>query len=148
MEIITKSTEETQELGRKIANKLVSSERSSAIVLALSGDLGSGKTTFTQGFARGLGIEKRILSPTFILMRSYELLEGRYFYHIDLYRLEEKIKEELENLGAFDIFKDPKSIVIIEWAEKAKESLPENTIWLNFCSEDENTRRIEISKDF
>jgi tRNA threonylcarbamoyladenosine biosynthesis protein TsaE len=115
-------------------------------VVALSGELGSGKTTFTQGFAEGLGITSRILSPTFILMRSYELEDpGRSFYHIDLYRLEGGIKEEMANLGIFDIFDDPNDIVLIEWAEKAEGLLPEKTVWVRFDRINENERKIEAT---
>ena len=115
-------------------------------MVALSGELGSGKTTFTQGFAEGLGITSRILSPTFILMRFYELEGwGRSFYHIDLYRLEAGIREEMANLGIFDIFGDPNNIVLIEWAEKAEGLLPENTVWVKFDRINENERKITVT---
>lgn len=102
------------------------------------GDLGAGKTTFVQGLAEGLGIKERILSPTFILMREYGNL-----YHVDLYRLEEGIDEEVRNLGLTDIWGKKDNIVIIEWAEKITDLLPENTIWMNFEILDEG-RRITI----
>ena len=147
MELITKSPEETKALGREIANKITSNFQppaSGAVVVALSGDLGSGKTTFTQGFAEGLEIEKRILSPTFIIMRVYEL-ETKRFYHVDLYRLEDKIDKEMENLGLFDIFKGSENIVLIEWAEKAKEYLPADAIWITFENIDDVSRKIKIN---
>src|SRR4030042_4237719 len=110
MEIITENAEETKSLGRKTASDLTISHH--PLILALSGDLGSGKTTFTQGFAEGLGIKSRVISPTFILMRKYG-----DFYHLDLYRLENNIEGEIKNLGIKDIWEDKKNIMIIEWAE-------------------------------
>ena len=84
-------------MGREIGAKLKGGE-----VLALRGDLGAGKTTFIQGLAKGLGIRKTIVSPTFIIVRRYPVSDGRQFYHVDLYRLEEGIGKELENLGLTD----------------------------------------------
>src|SRR5258708_2304483 len=100
MEIITKSAKETFELGRKIGSHIKGG------VFALVGDLGAGKTTFLQGFAEGLGIKNKIVSPTFILMREYG-----HFYHLDLYRFEGDVEKEVENLGLLDIWKDPKNVV-------------------------------------
>jgi len=110
---ITKSDEETQELGRKIAQSI-----KPGIVVCLYGDLGSGKTTFSKGFAKGLSIKKRIISPTFTIVRTYRIRNhespvstseaGRAgimnFYHIDLYRV--KDEKELVGLGLEEIFED------------------------------------------
>ena len=101
---ITKNSLETQKLGKKFA------ERLTAGVVALYGDLGSGKTTFVQGLAKGFGI-KKIISPTFIIVRSYKLKlktqnfplrqgyagQAKFFYHIDLYRIQSE--KDLEGLG-------------------------------------------------
>lgn len=107
--------------------------------MALSGDLGAGKTTFVQGVANGLGIKDRITSTTFVIMRNY----GNFF-HADLYRLEENVAEEVENLGLMDIIREGKSIVITEWAEKIRSLLPKNTIWVNIENTNEHERRIKI----
>ncbi len=114
--------------------------------MALSGNLGSGKTTFVQGLARGLGIKQRIISPTFILMRQYEGVGGHggKFYHIDLYRLEDNIEQELRNLGIEEILGKAENIVAIEWAEKVKEILPDNTIWISFENLGDERRKITI----
>ena len=133
MESITKSANETQILGKKFSASLTGGE-----TIALIGELGAGKTTFAQGLAQGLGIEGRIVSPTFILMRTYGNL-----YHIDLYRLEKDIDEEVKNLGLTDIWGKKENIVVVEWAEKITEMLPENTIWINFEILD-NGRKITI----
>jgi len=89
-------------------------------VLAISGDLGAGKTCFSQGLARGLGVRETYLaSPTFIFIQKYA---GRTtFYHVDLYRIDRA--SDAEGLGLLECF-DQKSVVAIEWAEKALEFLP------------------------
>ena len=143
MEFITNSAGQTQEFGQKIENNIVHSTEYKVhrqVVLALTGELGSGKTTFVQGFAKGLGIKQRIISPTFILMRKY----GNNFYHIDLYRLEENIENEVKNLGVEDIWKDPKNIVIIEWAEKIKKIIPKNVKWIRFENLGTDNRKIIV----
>lgn len=142
MESITKSAEETKRLGQKIATDLVKKLDDKPIVVALEGELGAGKTTFSQGFASGLGIKSRIISPTFILMRRYE--GKKDFYHVDLYRLVENVEREVENLGLKDVWNDPKNIVLIEWADKIKNILPKGTIRIKFEEEGENSRKITI----
>lgn len=107
--IITKSIKETQNFGKGLAKEIKSGG-----VVCLYGDLGAGKTTLVQGIARGLGIKKRVTSPTFILMRSY----GRV-YHIDLYRL-----DHARDLGLEELWQDPKNILLIEWPEKIEDILP------------------------
>ncbi|OGM17052.1 tRNA (adenosine(37)-N6)-threonylcarbamoyltransferase complex ATPase subunit type 1 TsaE [Candidatus Woesebacteria bacterium RBG_19FT_COMBO_47_8] len=138
MEIITQSAEETKDFGRKTAANLNGGQ-----ILALTGDLGSGKTTFVQGFAEGLGHIGRIISPTFILMRKYDLPDGD-FYHVDLYRFEDNVEKEVENIGLRDIWGNKDNIVVIEWAEKIKNLLPENTKWLKFEMVGENERKITV----
>jgi len=126
-------------LGEKIAVDLAISHQ--PLVIALTGNLGSGKTTFVQGFAKGLGIKQRIISPTFILMRKY----GENFYHVDLYRLEGNIESEVRNLGIEDIWKDPKNIVVIEWAEKIKKMIPKSAQWIKFENLGKDERKITIN---
>ena len=148
MEVVTKSDKETRELGKRMANQLNGGE-----VLALVGELGSGKTTFVQGLAKGLGIKKRVISPTFIIMRRYDLGFKIYgsriksFYHADLYRLEKNIEHEIKNLGLTEIWEKRENIVAIEWAEKIREFLPKSTIWIKFEQFDENSRRIMLDKE-
>lgn len=144
MEIITKSAAETKEVGKKFASGL--SKKKKAVVLALVGDLGSGKTTFVQGLGEGFKVKGRILSPTFIIVRRYELKgDFRYFYHIDLYRLEGNLKREIENLGIDEIWEDPENLVVIEWAEKIKEYIPKDAVWINFENMGERERRLKIN---
>lgn len=141
MEFITKSARETQKVGRKIAVNLVKKTPS---IIALTGDLGSGKTTFVQGFVKGLGVRKRIISPTFILMRTYKAKKKNTLYHLDLYRIESNFEKEIENLGVKDLWKEEKNILTIEWAEKIKNLLPDDTIWIKFEYLSDDKRKIII----
>ena len=136
MEYITTSEKETMKLGRDLAKQL----QSVGGVVALVGNLGAGKTTFVQGFAEGLGIKDKILSPSFVLIRQHKIpdSESRLF-HVDLYRLEND--KDLTSLGLNEFWSHPGNIVIIEWAEKAKK-LPENTKYITFENLGENKRKI------
>lgn len=138
------SSRETKEFGGALAKKLATPRRKRALVIALQGDLGAGKTTFTQGFARGLGIKRRMASPTFIIMRRFALPRSSgNIYHIDAYRL--KKLDSLEVLGFKEILADPKNVILIEWPEKIKKILPRQTIWLKFqYGKKENERKITI----
>lgn len=111
-----------EQLGKSLVNKKISI-KSIARVFALKGDLGAGKTTFTQGFARGLGIKRRLPSPTFVIMRRYSIPKGKFkhLYHIDAYRLKEA--DALEAIGLKAILADPTAIVLIEWPERIKKAL-------------------------
>lgn len=136
MNIITKNREETQRVGRGLAKKIKDGE-----IVCLYGDLGAGKTTLAQGIARGLGIKQDVLSPTFILMRRYDL-KNRFFYHIDLYRLNDL--EEIKGLGIEEIVEDTNNIVLIEWPEKIAHLLPRRRWEIKFETISENERKIEI----
>ncbi|OHA67415.1 MAG: tRNA (adenosine(37)-N6)-threonylcarbamoyltransferase complex ATPase subunit type 1 TsaE [Candidatus Wildermuthbacteria bacterium RIFCSPHIGHO2_02_FULL_47_12] len=146
----TVSPLETENVAKVLARAVLETQLAkSARVIALVGELGSGKTTFTQGFAKGLGVREKILSPTFILMRRYELktknykLKTRYFYHIDCYRLDNPVKELLY-LGFKKILADPGNIVAVEWADRIKRILPKDVLWVHFKNMAENQRSITI----
>jgi tRNA threonylcarbamoyladenosine biosynthesis protein TsaE len=128
-------------VAQEIGSKLIGGE-----VIGLVGDLGAGKTTFVQGLAHGLGISKNLNSPTYIIVRTYKIQKDKVekLYHVDLYRLEENISEELVNLGLSDEMGKPENVIVIEWAEKAREALPKNTKWIEFDQIDENKRKIII----
>jgi len=148
MELITKSARETQKLGQNLAADIVSGRLSNTI--ALSGDLGSGKTTFVQGLAKGLGIAGRIISPTFIIVRKYPINSKdknsafKDFYHVDLYRLEGELDKEVFNLGLPYLWSEPQNIIVIEWAEKIQKLIPTGATWIRFEDMGEDKRKIEI----
>jgi len=128
----TKEVRETSSVARELAREIgrtASSEK--AIVLALEGQLGAGKTTFTQALAKALGVRRRVLSPTFLVMKRFPLRSASPFdnlYHIDAYRVGAK---DLKGLGINEILQKP-NIVVIEWANRVKSILPKGTFWLRF----------------
>ncbi len=141
MEYISQSEEETKKIAQNLAIKL----KDSGGVVGLTGDLGAGKTTFAQGFAKGLGIEERILSPTFILMRQYKIPgSNKVFYHLDLYRLENS--SEIEQLGLMEILENQENIVLIEWAEKIYNLLSANSIKVKINKKSLSERTILITQ--
>ena len=134
----TKNFEQTKLLGKKLAKRLKPGD-----ILAFYGNLGSGKTTFIQGLALGLNIKRRIISPTFIIVRHYKLEKGN-FYHIDLYRTQNV--NDLLSVGLGEIISNNENIVTIEWAEKLDKLLPKKRYDLKFSYIDEFTRSITINK--
>ena len=137
VEIASESADETFALGVAVGK-----EAGEGDVFALSGELGAGKTCFTGGLARGIGVDENyaITSPTFTLINEYP---GRCrFYHFDVYRLNQI--DELIDLG-YDEYISAKGVIAIEWAEKIKNALPDDTIKVNFTYINENKRLIRIS---
>jgi len=146
--LTTNSSKETQELGQSLAIETVKvGLQESAVVLGLSGNLGGGKTTFLQGFAEGLGIKEKILSPTFVILKHFKIQNSKFtdFYHIDCYRINKS--EEILDLDFKKIILNPKNIVAVEWPEKIKKFLPKSTLFVDFKFIDEDTRKINL-KDF
>ncbi|MBI4094733.1 MAG: tRNA (adenosine(37)-N6)-threonylcarbamoyltransferase complex ATPase subunit type 1 TsaE [Candidatus Liptonbacteria bacterium] len=140
------SSEETKKFAESLARRLAAKKTAKhPLVIGLFGPLGSGKTTFVQGFFRGLGLRTRVMSPTFILFRRSALRDTRYrnVYHVDAYRL--KNPRELLRLGFKEILSNPENIVLIEWADKIKKILPKRSLWLQLSHgrhEKERTIRI------
>lgn len=129
----SKNLEETEELAQRVARWIVKQKpNQKALVLALTGKLGSGKTTFVQDLAQSLGVEEKILSPTFVILKKFDLpsLNFETFYHVDCYRIEDP--EELLKLGFEEIVQDPQNVVVIEWADKVKSTLPSHYLKLDF----------------
>ena len=147
--ITTKHPKETQKVASLLASEVRGIETTHALVIALNGELGAGKTTFTQGFCRAFGIKENITSPTFVLMKTYQLRpvqnnrHFRHLTHIDCYRIEDSA--ELLHLGLDEILADPDAIVLIEWADRIKSILPDDAISLDLGhGEKSNERTIEI----
>ena len=137
VEIESESAEQTFAMGFAVGQQAGEGD-----VFALSGELGAGKTCFTGGLARGLGVgeDYTITSPTFTLVNEYP---GRLrLYHFDVYRL--NAIGELDDLG-YDEYVSGKGVVAIEWAEKIAGALPPDTVSIHFTYVDENKRTIRIS---
>ncbi len=138
------SSEETRAFGREVAGKIVKSKsgRKGALIIALRGDLGAGKTTFVQGFFRGLGIKRNPISPTFIIMRRYKMPPGQFrdIYHFDAYRL--KKAEDAAALEVDHVLRNPKNIVLVEWPENVKGVLPARTMRLDFIHGKKESERV------
>jgi tRNA threonylcarbamoyladenosine biosynthesis protein TsaE len=136
IDIICPSAADTHALGRRIGQAIAS-----GVILTLRGDLGSGKTTFVQGLAGGLGVPASyyVTSPTYTIINGYP---GRLpLYHIDLYRLGSP--EELEDIGFYDLLQ-PEAVVAIEWPELAVEKLPPDHLSLVFEILDNDARKIRL----
>jgi len=142
MEYFTEKPEETKEVGKELSRD--SKPGGKALVFGLKGDLGAGKTTFLQGFGKGLGIRGRIISPTYVIMNRFPLKKGKFrnFYHIDCYRLENV--KEMKALGFEEIIGDKKNIVCVEWPERIKRILPKETTMIGFEMLEGDKRRITI----
>ena len=125
---------DTIEFAKELAPKLKNGD-----VLALYGELGAGKTFFTQQLCKFLGVKENVSSPSYVLMNEYK---GTYtIHHLDLYRLD--AAEEVQELGLYDLYED--AITIIEWPEIADGMLPDNTIHIYFEFIDEN-RKVRMSR--
>ncbi|HUW55915.1 MAG TPA: tRNA (adenosine(37)-N6)-threonylcarbamoyltransferase complex ATPase subunit type 1 TsaE [Planctomycetota bacterium] len=135
--ITTQATDETVSLGRRLGAQLEAGD-----VVALSGPLGSGKTYLTKGIALGLGVtdSRAVRSPTFILVSEYH---GRLtLYHVDAYRLTGPT--DLTALGSDDfLFSD--GVTVVEWAERVKQALPEELLWVECRHAGEHTRTFRFS---
>src|SRR3989344_4007729 len=146
LEIITKSDRETKQAGKLFAKALLEEkDKKRACVVSLEGDLGSGKTTFTKGFAEGFGIKNTIQSPTFVILKIYQCNTFKRsrksvashnafknLIHIDAYRI---VPKDLKVLGWDEFTKDSHNVVLVEWGERLKKSLPKGTVRIKFFHE-------------
>lgn len=139
---------DTKNLAQDILSLVSVGVRNGALVVALYGDLGAGKTTFMQFFGEALGVKEKILSPTFVIEKIYKIhhpkyLEFEHLIHIDAYRIENP--KEMLMLGWNDIVKNPKNIICIEWADKIADLLPEDSVKINFSHYDKESRIITMA---
>ena len=148
MKKILKSEKEMDKFAACVAKRLKPGD-----VLALQGDLGSGKTTFTKGLAKAVGVKKSIQSPTFVLLRPYDTGKKiakekciKILVHVDAYRIDDP--GELLDIGLAEFIDDPGAIVVIEWADKIKKILPRGrTKWIKFKLGTSLNERIVETKD-
>jgi len=171
MKFVSKNLKQTEEIAKSFLEKIALEFSDGAIVVGLYGDLGSGKTTFTQSIAKYLGIDENVTSPTFVIQKRYQIPNTEYrmsnigekkekdkknteihhspfnipyssFIHIDAYRLDSG--KELLALDFERDLNDPKNIIFIEWPERVSEILPKNHAKINFKFISENEREVEI----
>lgn len=142
MDSVSKSLKNTDALAREFLDSISKKSKKRATIVGLSGDLGSGKTTFVQCVAQALGVKERITSPTFVIMKRFKIkdLRFKHLVHIDAYRL--KSGEELLKLGWRELASDPANLIFIEWPERMEEILPSGHLKIYFEFVDESTRKI------
>jgi len=136
-------------ISQKLLNKILKMNNKKAKVVALSGELGAGKTTLTQELAKQLGIKNNIVSPTFVIMKIYNInpiskyhLHFKKLIHIDAYRLNSH--EELLKIGWQELVKDKNNLIVIEWPEKVKGCLKNDVCWVKLGHIDDQTRVFEF----
>ena len=133
--IVSLSAEETLRIGAELGERLLPGD-----ALLLTGDLGAGKTTLTQGIAMGLGVVERPRSPTFVMATEYH---GRLpLYHLDLYRV-----DELAELGALglDEYLNGDGVTVVEWADRAPHAFPPHGVWVELMATGEEARDITVT---
>ncbi len=155
---ITNSAKQTQKLGEILTEEILDIQCPKNVILCLTGELGSGKTTFTQGLLKGLKIKGPYTSPTFLVMKHYkkkipisnfqfpiskQIQNSKFkilnIYHIDAYRVTAK---DILNLGWKEIIANKNNIIIIEWADRIKKIIPARAVWIKFKWVDEKKRKI------
>lgn len=171
IEITTKNASETKKLGSLLAKTIIDGSPTSinSTIISLEGDLGTGKTTFTQGFAEGLGIREKIQSPTYVILKIYNLTASasrkrandiftsdkknkillkrakasgnKKFIHIDAYRVGPK---DFVILGWKNFIKNPNNIIMVEWGDRIKKILPKNTTHILFSHQKCDERKIKF----
>ena len=144
MTVTSESLEETEQAAKEFVVGVAPGDR--AVVVGLTGELGSGKTAFVKGVAKALGVGEIVTSPTFVIEKIYKL-DGQTFdhlIHIDAYRLEGA--HELRAIGFEEIARKPKNLIFIEWPERVKEILPPQMAMIEFEVVNESTRTIRIKK--
>ncbi|OGE32096.1 tRNA (adenosine(37)-N6)-threonylcarbamoyltransferase complex ATPase subunit type 1 TsaE [Candidatus Daviesbacteria bacterium RIFCSPHIGHO2_01_FULL_44_29] len=142
MKVTTHSAEATKQFAKELAQKYIGQ----GILITLEGELGVGKTTFAQGFAAGLDITQKILSPTFVITRQYLLnATQQTFYHCDLYRFDTGF--DTINTGISELLANSKDIILIEWADRLGDRVPSRAISVTLRRLSENKHEITLTTD-
>jgi tRNA threonylcarbamoyladenosine biosynthesis protein TsaE len=157
--MLSKSTQETAQIAKTFLDKMLTpvveqsslrgkkskKGREGALVVALSGDLGAGKTAFTKAVARHLGIKDKVTSPTFIIIKKYPLKKSKnykFLFHLDAYRL--KDEKELLHLGWEEIINNKEHMVFIEWPENVSKIIPRGARFIYIKSDENGYRNLEL----
>jgi len=143
VKILSSSTEETQQLADIFARCLINGAiftKARPVIISLEGQLGSGKTEFIKGFASALGVSEKVLSPTFLIMKKFNIKAGPYttLYHLDCYRI--KNSKEILSLDYKEIIKDRKAIILIEWGNLIKDILSKDHLKISFKAKSHKNR--------
>ncbi|MFA5778063.1 MAG: tRNA (adenosine(37)-N6)-threonylcarbamoyltransferase complex ATPase subunit type 1 TsaE [Candidatus Paceibacterota bacterium] len=143
MKKVSKNVKETMEIAKIFLEKILKEKKitKDATVVCLSGNLGAGKTAFTQGIAKCLGVKNKVVSPTFVIFKKYPIKtkKHKFLYHMDAYRL--KNKKELLPLGWKEIIGNDEHLVFIEWPENINKAIPKNAKYI-YISNNKNEERI------
>ncbi|MCK5412922.1 MAG: tRNA (adenosine(37)-N6)-threonylcarbamoyltransferase complex ATPase subunit type 1 TsaE [Candidatus Pacebacteria bacterium] len=149
-EITTNSSEETKEFAKMLCQQWleINKTKNSNWLVCLYGDLGGGKTTFSQGLGKELGVKEIVNSPTFLIMKKYisaiKTNKKYTLYHFDCYRISDY--QEILDLGWEDILSGENNIILVEWPERIEKILPKERLNLKFEVIDENMRKIVFDK--
>lgn len=139
--LIAKTEKETKEIARSFAKGI-----KHHAVVALIGDLGTGKTVFAKAFAKELGVQEEVISPTFNIIKTYQIKDAkkndRVFCHVDAYRLNSY--QELLEIGIEEYLNDINTIVLIEWADKVSKILPKNSFYIHMELTSNKKRKIKL----
>jgi tRNA threonylcarbamoyladenosine biosynthesis protein TsaE len=132
------------QIATKVLRLAHETDKDTATVIALKGELGSGKTTLTQEIAKILKVKESVISPTFVIIKKYKVEDKffRHLIHIDAYRLNNS--EELRKLGWQEIFENKTNLIIIEWPEQVPECIPKNACKIVLTHKKENIRTIKL----
>lgn len=143
MEYTTHSLGEMKEVAQSVFKEI--HPGATAFVCALQGELGAGKTSFTQCLAEIYGVTEHVTSPTYVIQKTYPLIGSKFekLVHIDAYRLESE--RELEVLGFEELLKDPSVLLCIEWPERVRSLIPKNALWIQFKHLGGEGRHITVS---
>ena len=138
--VLTRNEAETEAFAAAVAKMLPPGS-----VIALTGDLGAGKTVFTRGFARALGISEAVSSPTYTIVQEYRTPDGRDFFHLDLYRISDEYSAL--GFGVDEYLDDPEAFSLVEWPERIAGIMPEHTVRVNIRHLGGDLREITFSRN-